>query len=114
MSTLSRLAVLDEVWASTIEEYKLNLLAHTFVMRVGIRRTPEDYSRHLIELEGVLSFVYSGDSTDVWDYIELSSIEAERLSGEGEARWKVSGEWWSSTFEVICECLRIDGHEVHV
>src|SRR5437763_16595439 len=101
MSTLSRLAVLDEAWASTLEEYKRDLLAHTFVMRVGIHRTQDDYSRHLIELEGVLSFAYSGESTDQWDYVELTSIEAERLSGEGEARWKVAGEWWSSTFEVV-------------
>jgi len=112
MSTLRRLDVLDEVWAYTVEEYKLDLLAHTFAMRVGVPGNDE-YPSHLIEMEGVLSFNYSGESTDEWDYVELTSIEAERLSANGETRWKVGGEWWNATFEVICECLLIDGHEVH-
>jgi hypothetical protein len=112
MSTLSRLEVLDEVWAYTVEEYKLDLLAHSFAMRVGVPGSP-NYPSHLIEMLDVMSFTYNGDSVDEWDYIELASIEAERLAIDGESCWKIGGEWWSSTFEVICGRLRIDSHEVH-
>jgi hypothetical protein len=111
MSTIVRLEVLDEIWGFTVEEYKLDLLAHSFVMQVGVPGS-RDYPRHEIEMAGVISFVYDGESTDEWDYIQLTGIEAERLVDQGEPRWKVSCEWWSSTFDVVCERLRIDGEEV--
>jgi hypothetical protein len=37
-----------------------------------------------------------------WNYVELTSIEAESLDVDGRGAWRVTAEVWNSPLEVLC------------
>ena len=80
--------------------------------------TPGTYQ---ISMDGTVSFHLDNRAEGAgvgyflrpWYYIELTSIEAERINRDGVDLWKLAGELWDTVFEVVAESLQVEEVGVH-
>jgi hypothetical protein len=92
-----------------VVDYGFSILNHAFSMSVHCPTSDRPYGCR-IDLKGVISFHLDADYPsggrdyigEPWSYIELTSVEAEAFTKDGEQLWRFSAELWSSVLEVIC------------
>jgi hypothetical protein len=105
---------LNKLWRCTVKGYALDLVNHTFTLNEACLEHGTAYGCKVEKIQ-VPSLSLSTDAshigraylTEPWSYIQLTSIEANRTSLNGQEVWKIQAELWQSKLEVICAELKI-------
>ena len=112
---MENLDLLPHLWGCRIAEYEFDIVASSVILSVYCPRSSGVTEHYNVRMRQVLSFSFQHDVRfttrehliEPWRYIDLSSIEASRVTIGVEQYWKVEAELWSAVLEVICGELHV-------
>jgi len=93
---------LDSVWGGTVRAYELDLKTHACRFEIEVVDGSVS-STYRLDISGISTFHIAYGTAEPWDYIEFTSIRAERTRQDEAEVWRLAIELWNADLDILCE-----------